>query len=142
VEAERLSHQRRRSAAKGDRVAIAWYTGAQNSPCEQIVFSSDGGTTFTKPVLLSTGRSFGYTSVALDDQGAALVSWLEQSGNGARILVRQISAAGAAGPVIQVAQGSRKSLGYPRILQTGNETWVAWASSATAAKVQTARLVK
>ena len=130
------------AAAKGDRVAIAWYTGAQNSPLEQIVFSSDGGTTFTKPVLLSTGRSFGYTSVALDDQGAALVSWLEQSGNGARILVRQISASGVAGPVIQVAQGSRKSLGYPRILQTGNETWVAWTSSATAAKVQTARLVK
>ena len=68
------------AAAKGDRVAIAWYTGAQNMPREQIVFSSDGGTTFTKPVLLSTGRSFGYTSIALDDQGGALVSWLEQSG--------------------------------------------------------------
>ena len=130
------------AAAKGDRVAIAWYTGAQNMPREQIVFSSDGGTTFTKPVLLSTGRSFGYTSIALDDQGGALVSWVEQSGEAARILVRQISAAGAAGPVTEVVKGSRKSLGYPRILQTGNETWVAWTSSATAAKVQTARLAK
>jgi len=130
------------AVAKGDRVAIAWFTGAQNMPREQLVFSSDGGTTFTKPVLLSTGRSFGYTSIALDDQGGALVSWIEQTGDAARILVRQISAAGAAGPVIQVAQGSRKSLGYPRILQTANETWVAWTSSATEAKVQTARLVK
>jgi hypothetical protein len=130
------------AAAKGDRVAIAWFTGAQNAPREQVVFSSDGGTTFTKPVLVSTGRSFGYTSVALDDQGGALVSWLEQMGDSARIVVRQFSATGAAGPVIQVAQGSRKNLGYPRILQAGNETWVAWTSAATAAKVQTARLVK
>jgi hypothetical protein len=30
-------------AAQGDRVAIAWYTGAQNSPREQLVFSTDGG---------------------------------------------------------------------------------------------------
>ncbi len=130
------------AAAQGDHVAIAWFTGAQNSPREQIVFSSDGGTTFGKPVLLSTGRSFGYTSIALDAQGGALVSWLEQSPAGARILVRPVSAAGVAGAVIQVAQGARRDLGYPRLLQAGNETWVAWTSSAVPAKVQTARLVK
>jgi hypothetical protein len=93
-------------------------------------------------VLVSTGRSFGYTSLALDAQGNALVSWLEQSAAGARILIRKVSPAGVAGPVIQVAEGSRRSLGYPRILQSGNDTWIAWTSSASAAKVQTARLVK
>lgn len=130
------------AAAQGDHVAIAWYTGSQNSPREEIVFSSDAGATFTKPVLISTGRSFGYTSIALDAQGGAIVSWLEQSGQSTRILVRQVSVAGTAGPVIQVTQGPRKSLGYPRILQAGNDTWVAWTSSATPAKVQTARISK
>ena len=129
------------AAAKGDRVAIAWYTGAQDSPREQFVFSSDSGTTFSKPVLLSTGRSFGYTSIALDGQDA-VVSWLEQIGDNARIVARRITATGAAGPSIQVAQGSRKSLGYPRILQAGNETWVAWADSTRDAKIQTARIGK
>ncbi len=128
------------AAAKGDKVAIAWFTGAQGMPREQIVFSSDGGTTFGKPVLLSTGRSFGYTSIALDEQGGALVSWLEAGGDDARILLRPISAAGVAGPVVEVAKGSRKSLGYPRILRTGNETLVAWTSENTSAKVQTARV--
>ena len=130
------------AAAKGDKVAIAWFTGAGNMPREQIVFSSDSGATFSKPVLLSTGRSFGYTSIALDEQGGALVSWLEAGGDDARILLRQISAAGVAGPVVEVAKGSRKSLGYPRILHMGNETLVAWTSSNTNAKVQTARLAK
>ncbi|MEO8052434.1 MAG: hypothetical protein ABI833_18645 [Acidobacteriota bacterium] len=130
------------AAAQGDHVAIAWYTGAQDSPRDQVVFSSDGGTTFGKPVVVSTGRSFGYTSLALDAQGNALVSWLEQSAEGARILLRQVSGAGVAGPVTRVAEGSRRSLGYPRILQAGNETWIAWTDSTRDAKVQTARLVK
>ncbi len=130
------------AAAKGDKVAIAWFTGAQGMPREQIVFSSDGGATFGKPVLLSTGRSFGYTSIALDEQGGALVSWLEAGGDDARILLRQVSAAGVTGPVVEVAKGSRKSLGYPRILRTGNETLVAWTSENTNAKVQTARVGK
>jgi hypothetical protein len=99
------------ATARGDKVAIAWFTGAQGMPREQIVFSSDGGVTFGKPVLLSTGRSFGYTSIALDEQGGALVSWLEAGGDDARILLRPVSAAGVAGPVVEVAKGSRKSLG-------------------------------
>ena len=130
------------AAAKGDKVAIAWYTGAGNMPREQIVFSSDGGVTFGKPVLLSTGRSFGYTSIVLDEQGGALVSWLEAGGDDARILLRPISAAGVAGPVVEIAKGSRRSLGYPRILQAGNDTLVAWTSENTSAKVQTARVGK
>ena len=130
------------AAAKGDKVAIAWFTGAQGMPREQIVFSTDGGATFGKPVLLSTGRSFGYTSIALDEQGGALVSWLESGGDDARILLRPISAAGVTGPVVEVAKGSRKSLGYPRILRSGNETLVAWTSENTSAKVQTARVGK
>jgi hypothetical protein len=44
---------------------------------------------------------------------------------------------GVAGPVIQVAAGTRKNLGYPRIVRAGNETWIAWN---TESKVQTARL--
>ncbi len=93
--------------------------------------------------MLSTGRSFGYTSIALDEQGGALVSWLEAGGDDARILLRPVSAAGVAGPVVEVAKGSRRSLGYPRILQAGNETLVAWTSSTTnSAKVQTARVGK
>ncbi len=127
------------AAAKGDRVAISWFTGAGAMPHVQMVFSTDDGVTFGKPVLVSTGHAFGYTAIALDDQGGAYVSWLEQSAKGAKILVRQVSSAGVAGPVTQVAEGGRSTLGYPRIIHAGNETWIAWAGGG--AKVQTARLV-
>ena len=127
------------ASANGDRVAISWYTGAQNMPRVQAMFSSDSGTTFGKPVLVSTGRSFGYTSAALVE-GGAIVSWLEQGGDATRVLARYVSDAGVAGPVLQVAVGSQRNLGYPRTVHAGNETWITWRGADS--KLQTARLTK
>jgi hypothetical protein len=128
------------ATAKGDQVAISWFTGAGATPHVQAMFSSDGGTTFGKPVMVSTGHSFGYTAIASDDTGGAYVSWLEQSPNGVKILLRDVTSAGVAGPVTQIADGGRSTLGYPRIIHAGNETWAAWAGGG--GKVQTARLTK
>ena len=130
------------AAAKNSRVAIAWYTEAQDKPRTQLALSSDGGATFSKPILISMGNSFGHTSVALDDNGDAIVSWLEEgSGDGVRLLARQVTSAGVAGAIVEVAKGAQRAIGYPRLLQVGNETWVAWGNSGNA-KIQTARLTK
>ena len=131
------------AAAKGHRVAIAWYTEAQDAPRVLLAVSSDGGTTFTKPIRISTGNSFGHTSVVLDDNGSAVVSWLEESsgGEGVRLLARQVSSAGTSGPVVEVAHGAQRGIGYPKLLQVGNETWIAWGNSGDS-KIQTARLLK
>ena len=127
-------------AASGDKVAISWFTSAQDAPKTEIAFSTDSGATFTKPATLSTGHSFGYTSVVLDDSGA-IVSWLEQGSGGgaARVLVRQISFAGAAAPVVQVSEGGRMALGYPRLFHSGSDTFITWGD---AKQIQTARLKK
>ncbi len=131
------------AAAKDNRVAIAWYTEAQDSPRTQLVSSGDGGATFSKPLRVSTGNSFGHVSAALDDQSGAFVSWLEEGkgADGVRLLVRQVTGAGIAGAVTQVAQGSRSSIGYPRLLHAGSETWIAWGNSGVG-KIQTARLTQ
>jgi len=126
-------------AAKGDRVAISWFTGAQNMPRVQIAFSSDSGATFSKPALISTGHAYGYTSIALEDDGSAIASWLEQGQGGTRVLVRQITPAGAASVVVEVAKGARSALGYPRLIHTASGTLIAWGD---AKQVQTARLTK
>ena len=127
-------------AAAGDKVAIAWFTGAQDAPKTEIAFSNDSGSTFSKPATVSTGRSFGYTTVVLDEAGA-IVSWLEQGAGGgaARVFVRQISFTGVAAPVVQVAEGGRMGLGYPRLLHSGGDTFIAWGDPK---QLQTARLKK
>jgi hypothetical protein len=122
------------AAAKDNRVAVAWYTEADDKPRVQVVFSSDAGTTFTKPTKVSTGDTLGYASTALNDDGGALVSWIEETASGARSLVRAVSPAGAAGPVIQIAAAPRTSLGYPKILRAGGETWIAWGDAKSGIK--------
>jgi len=122
------------AAAKDSRVAIAWYTEADDMPRVQVAFSSDAGNTFGKPTTVSAPDTLGYASTALTGDGGAIVSWIEEGANSARALVRAVSPAGAAGPVIQVAEGSRTSLGYPKLGHAGSETWIAWGDSKTGVK--------
>ena len=80
--------------------------------------------------------------MALDENGDAIVSWLEEgSGDGVRLLARQVTSAGVAGPVVEVTKGAQRGIGYARLLQVGNETWIAWGNSGNT-KIQTARLLK
>ncbi len=125
--------------AKGDHVAVAWFTGAQDMPRDLVAFSNDSGSSFTKPVTLSTGHAFGYTALALDEDGGAIVSWLEKTPDGARVLVRRVTAAGVAGPVVEVAKGGKMALGYPKLFHNGSDTFIAWGS---AKHIETASLAK
>lgn len=125
------------ASAKGDKVAIAWYTAAGDKPRVELAASADDGTTFGKAITVSTGEAYGYASTAIDDTGGAYVSWLERGKGNARLLVRHLSDTGVPGPVTEVATGTRKDLGYPGILRAGSDLWIAWNASA---KIQTARL--
>jgi len=127
-------------AAHDNQLAIAWWTGAGDTPHAEVVFSADGGATFGKAVTVSTGHAFGYTSVALTEDGSAIVSWLQRSGadGPTQVLARQVSAAGVPQPVVEVAKGGQSALGYPRLIHSGGETLIAWGG----AKLQTARLKK
>ncbi|HLH42909.1 MAG TPA: hypothetical protein VKV74_07980 [Bryobacteraceae bacterium] len=122
------------AAAKDNRVAIAWYTEADDMPRVQVAFSSDAGNTFGNPTLVSSRDTLGYASAALSGDGGALVSWIEEGAGSAQALVRFVSAAGAAGPAIPVAEGSRTSLGYPKLGHSSNETWIAWGDSKSGVK--------
>jgi BNR repeat-like domain len=125
------------AAAQGNRVAVAWYTEADDKPRVQAAFSSDAGATWSKPVVLSTGDTQGYASTALNADGSALVSWIEEGPNTARVLVRAVSPSGAPAPVLKIAEGSRQSLGYPKLMHSASETWIAWGDKSG---VKTAQL--
>jgi hypothetical protein len=118
------------AAAKDNRVAISWYTEANDMPRVQVAFSSDAGTTFSKPTVVSTKDTQGYASTAMNDDGSAFVSWLEEGEKSASVMVRLVSPSGVAGPVAKVAEGSRQGLGYPKLSRSGGETWIAWGDKA------------
>src|SRR5208282_866103 len=50
------------AAAKGDNLAVAWYTAAGDKPRVEVAFSANTGTTFGKPVVVNTAQAYGYAS--------------------------------------------------------------------------------
>lgn len=106
-------------AARGERVWVAWYTAAQKRPRVLLARSGDAGRSFASPVAVDDERPLGRVDVAVDDSGAAWVSWLDRSepGDGAAaVRVRRVEASGELGATVTVGNtsGARAS-GFPRL---------------------------
>ena len=114
-------------AARGDRVAIVWFTAADRIPRVRAAFSSDGGATFGEPIEVNEGKPLGRVDIELLDDHTAVASWLEADDENAGILLRRLSADGTLGPIrrVGVTSGSRAS-GFPRLALSGDELLVAW----------------
>jgi len=70
----------------------------------------------------------------LNSDGGAFVSWIGEGASSASSQVRLISPAGVAGPVLKIAEGPRTSLGYPKIVRAGSDTWIAWGDKNSGVK--------
>lgn len=128
--------------ARGKRVALAWFTAANDSAKVQLAFSSDAGSTFSSPVRIDEGRPSGRVDVALLADGGALVTWIERTGGDtAAVRARRISANGQAGAPITVASSSAaRASGFPRMALTGNDVVFAWTVPGRPSAIRVARM--
>ncbi|WP_412062229.1 hypothetical protein [Rubrivirga sp. IMCC45206] len=124
-------------AADGDRVAMAWYTGAEPSRV-QSALSTDGGATWTDAVRIDGGMPIGRVGVAFLPNGGAVVSWLEMVGEAAELRLRRLAADGVAGDTQTVAtMEAGRASGVPRVVALGDRVLLAW-TDAGAGTVRTA----
>jgi hypothetical protein len=124
-------------AAAGREVAAAWFTAANEQSRVSVAFSADSGATFGPPIVVDDGRPLGRVDVVFLAQGAALVSWLEQAQKGTELRVRRVSADGARGEALTVADSSAaRSSGFPRMIESGGEVVLAWRDAAEPPKVR------
>ena len=116
-------------ATLGDTVVVAWFTGARDTARVNIARSEDGGATFAPPIRVDDGDPIGRVDIVLDDQGHAVVVWLEQrSPTEAEVLARKVvgTQLGEA-RVISRTTGARQS-GFPRIVRHGSDVVAAWTT--------------
>lgn len=127
-------------AVEGNRVAVAWFTGANEQAKVEIAFSNDGGETFRPPQQVDDGKPMGRVNVVLQDSGSALVTWLERSDKGAQLRARRMEENGPRQPSLVVGTtDSGESAGFPRTVRSGNNVLFAW-TDAKASRVRVAVL--
>lgn len=125
-------------AARGDEVAVAWFT-APDQPRVRLAFSNDGGRTFSPPVEVAAGRVAGRVDVVLLEDGRAVVSWLAESTAGAAIRAQPFTVSGPAAPAIEIAtRDVARSSGFPQMLAVDGGLLFAWTGSTATPAVHTA----
>lgn len=130
------------AAADGDRVAVAWYTGADSTAQVKVAFSSDAGATFGAPARVDGGNPEGRVDVVLLADGGALVSWMERAGGQqAEVRVRRVGADGRMGEPRTVAGSSAaRSSGFPRMVPAGENLVLAWTAPGDSSRVRAASI--
>jgi len=107
-------------AARGQDVAVAWFTAAGDEPRAYLAFSRDGGASFGSPLRVDSGNPAGRVDLLMRDDGSVVVSWLERTGGGAAdIRLRPVDAGGVSlgeARVVTTSSAERAS-GFPRMAQ-------------------------
>lgn len=128
-------------AAAGRRVALAWFTGANETPRVKIAFSADAGATFSPPIVVDEGNPAGRVAALLLDDGSALVSWIERgAGDTAAVRVRRVHERNGVGAALTVtASSAARTSGFPRMLRAGKHVYFSWTQPGNPSSVHAAR---
>ena len=129
-------------SARGNQVAMAWFTAKDDQPRALAAFSSDAGKTFSAPIRIDDAGTLGRVDMELLPDGSALATWIEfaplrEDATGgkpaprAQFTARRIERSGTRSAPITIAglAGSRSS-GYPRAAVANGEVIFAWTESA------------
>jgi hypothetical protein len=124
--------------AQANRVAVAWYTAAREIPRVNVIFSSDAGATFCKPIRVDEATPVGRVDVLMLTDGSALVSWLERTSKGGEVKVRRVRPDGSRDQAVTVAESTAtRASGFPQMALAGNEIIFAWTGPGTPSRVRT-----
>lgn len=129
-------------SASGSRVALAWFTAANDSPRVKLAFSSDAGSTFRAPVRIDEGNPAGRVDTELLPDGSALVSWVERTGGDtAKVMLKRVRSDGRAGPAVSIASSSaQRASGFPRMVIANEYAYFAFTQPGRPSQVKVARL--
>lgn len=121
--------------AVDSRVALAWFTAANDTARVWLAVSEDGGATWGERVQIDEGSPVGRVGVALLENGDPAVSWLESDGETARFLIRRVGS----GRLIEVARvAAARASGFPRIVRYGSGVLAAWTDPDASPSLRTA----
>ncbi|GAB4124879.1 MAG: hypothetical protein Tsb0027_23570 [Wenzhouxiangellaceae bacterium] len=119
-------------AASGERVALAWFTMADDMPRVQLALSADAGASFAAPQTFSAATALGRVQLLAYADGW-LLSWLDQPADSGAAVIR-LASLSAAGDLRWQQQlsgvSARRVSGIPRIAALADgRIIVAWTAA-------------
>jgi hypothetical protein len=129
-------------ASRGNRVAIAWFPAANDSPRVKLAFSPDAGASWGPPVRVDHGAPGGRVDAAMLDDGSALVTWIERvGGDTAAVRVRRVTPDGRTGAPVTVATSSAaRASGFPRMAISGGQAMFAYTMPGRPSTIRVSRI--
>ncbi len=122
--------------ARGNHLALAWFSSPDKKGQVSVIFSQDGGANFGSPIRVDEGQGIGRVDIVMLDEKTAMVSWME----GAAIKAAKIYADGTKEPSITIASSSQsRSSGFPQMVRSGKSLVFAWTDEKLK-KINTAQL--
>ncbi|MFA6956932.1 MAG: hypothetical protein WC538_13780 [Thermoanaerobaculia bacterium] len=125
--------------ARGDAVAVAWFTIANDRPRVRLAFSHDAGSSFGTPLDIAEAPASGYVDCVFIANDRVAVTWLEDDGAKGHLRMREITADGTMLPVTTVATTTRGRTGFPRLAMSGTSIFVVWNEKGDSPRIHLAR---
>ncbi len=120
--------------AHGSRVVVVWFTAADGIPAVRAAFSDDRGASFGKPMGIDLGEPVGGVDVVQLSDGSTLFSWVERTVAGEAVLVCRVSRTDDCdAPVPLTLARTGRTIGFPRMVASGMDVWIAWNETSRAA---------
>lgn len=125
-----------RIVAQGNEVAIAWYTKAADQSEVKVVFSHDGGNSFTQPVRIDNGNPIGRVDIVFASKGdqTVRVTWVED--NAIRGAVVDGESESVTSRFFVGSTTNQRSSGFPQMVAGSGQPTMAW-TDAESKKIRT-----
>jgi len=105
-------------AANGNAVVVTWFTAANKLAKTKIAFSSDAGKTFGNEFVVSQDSTLGRVDVLLLEDGSAVASWLQTSGEETAFTIQKIYSNGSMeAPVIISKSKDVAMKSFPKMVE-------------------------
>jgi hypothetical protein len=127
--------------ARGDALAVAWFTAAGGQPQVQARLSRDGGRSLGSTIPVDLGRPMGRIETVTLLDGSAVILWMEakSDANAAGIYARRLFPDGRRSLALLVAESTQaRASGFPRAaLRGGGRILMTWTQTGEPGRVQT-----
>ncbi|MDH3709055.1 MAG: exo-alpha-sialidase [Cyclobacteriaceae bacterium] len=121
-----------RVVASRKKVVLAWFSAANGQPEVKWSTSNDGGEHFSEPLRIDDGSPLGRVDVVLLPDNSSVVSWLEGTDEGARLMATRLSTKGKKVFTLGLNLVSKgRESGFPQMTAHGYKVIWVWTDAAS-----------